>query len=322
MVKINLKDRKILYQLDLNSRQSFSQIGKKVGLPKNVVHYRIKRLEETGIISRYFTVIDSFRLGYSSFRLYFTYQYTTSEIEKEIIDYFVKNEYTYWIASTEGRFNLVVITWVKDPADFYIFWKNTLKKYRDYFQEKIFSFYFQLLHYRNSYLLDDYEKSDREKYEIIGSGRKITIDELDFQILQTIASNARIPIIDIANELDSTVPTISYRLKKLVNLGIIQGFRVEMDISKLDYKQFKVDIDLKDYSKIDEVTKYITSNPHLYYITKSAGHSDLEPTYRVKSIYQLHEIMEDIGNTFPHVIKNYKYFYITKMHKLHYMPRT
>ena len=31
MVKIDSKDREILYQLDLNSRQSFAQIGKKVG---------------------------------------------------------------------------------------------------------------------------------------------------------------------------------------------------------------------------------------------------------------------------------------------------
>jgi hypothetical protein len=32
MEKLDLKDRKILYELDINSRQSFSQLGKKVGL--------------------------------------------------------------------------------------------------------------------------------------------------------------------------------------------------------------------------------------------------------------------------------------------------
>ena len=31
MVKIDLKDRKILYQLDIDSRQSFRLIGKKIG---------------------------------------------------------------------------------------------------------------------------------------------------------------------------------------------------------------------------------------------------------------------------------------------------
>ena len=45
MVKVDLKDKKILYELKYDSRQSLSQIGKKVGLHKNVVLYRIKRLK-------------------------------------------------------------------------------------------------------------------------------------------------------------------------------------------------------------------------------------------------------------------------------------
>ena len=42
MVKIEIKDKKILYQLDVNSRQSFSQIGRKVGISKATVGYRVK----------------------------------------------------------------------------------------------------------------------------------------------------------------------------------------------------------------------------------------------------------------------------------------
>ena len=55
MDSLDVKDRRILYELDFNSRQSNSKIGKKVGLHKNVVNYRIKRMEKNGIISlRYF----------------------------------------------------------------------------------------------------------------------------------------------------------------------------------------------------------------------------------------------------------------------------
>ena len=40
MINIDIKDRKILYELDKNSRQSITQIGNKVGLSKQVVLYR------------------------------------------------------------------------------------------------------------------------------------------------------------------------------------------------------------------------------------------------------------------------------------------
>jgi DNA-binding Lrp family transcriptional regulator len=47
---LDLKDRKILYELDLDSRQSFRSIGKKVGLSKDTVASRIKSLIQDGII--------------------------------------------------------------------------------------------------------------------------------------------------------------------------------------------------------------------------------------------------------------------------------
>ena len=50
MVKIDLKDRKILYHLDLDARQSLTQVGKKVGLKKDVVAYRVQRMQKDGII--------------------------------------------------------------------------------------------------------------------------------------------------------------------------------------------------------------------------------------------------------------------------------
>ena len=86
MEKIGLKDRKILYHLDIDSRQSFSSIGKKVGLHKDVVLYRINKLQENRIIKNYYTVVDTSPLGYIHPRFYITYQYVTPKIKEEIID--------------------------------------------------------------------------------------------------------------------------------------------------------------------------------------------------------------------------------------------
>ena len=49
MYKLDKKDKDILYELDLNSRQSFNQIGRKIKLSKEVVQYRIKQLEKVKI---------------------------------------------------------------------------------------------------------------------------------------------------------------------------------------------------------------------------------------------------------------------------------
>ena len=56
MIDIDKKDRKILYQLDLDSRQTVTQIGRKVNLKKDVVSYRIKKLIKKGIIKNFYTL--------------------------------------------------------------------------------------------------------------------------------------------------------------------------------------------------------------------------------------------------------------------------
>ena len=55
---LDVKDLRILAELEINARQSNNQIGKKVKLSKEVVKYRIDRLIETGVIVRFHTVIN------------------------------------------------------------------------------------------------------------------------------------------------------------------------------------------------------------------------------------------------------------------------
>ena len=79
MVKIDLKDKKIIYQLLNDSRQPVSVIGKKVGLSRKVVEYRIKRLEDEEVIISYPTHLRQGYLGLSIARYYFTYQFMNPE---------------------------------------------------------------------------------------------------------------------------------------------------------------------------------------------------------------------------------------------------
>lgn len=320
MVKIDSKDREILYHLDLDSRQSFAKIGSKVNLSKTVVAYRVNKLIENGIINTFFTVIDAFKLGYISFRIYLVYQYMTKEKEKEIIQYFISQKLNWWTISAEGRFDLAVIMWVKNINDFYSFWEETLKRYRDYFMEQQFSVYIQIHTYRHSYLLNDIKKSDRTRFEITGGGPQVVIDDFDFKLLRLIAPNARIPIKEIARQLNTTVAVVNYRIKKLMRQDVIQGFRCDMNLGKLGYQFFKADIDLRDYKQRGKIINYAKSNPHLVRIDRSVGISDLELEYHVINLEEFHDIMKDLVSKFPDIIKKYKYVYASKLHKMNYMP--
>ena len=313
MEKLDLKDRKILYHLDLDSRQSFSQLGKKVGLYKEIVNYRIKRLQEKGIIVRFNTLIDTLKLGYTCMRFYLNFQYITPDIKKEIIDHFVNFKRTQMVASPDGAVDLCVFMMAKNVSEIHSFWEKTLSNYRDYFAKQIIAPFVGENIYTKSFLID--EKDDRLNLIVKRGGEIVDYDDLDFQILQLLAQNSRIPTLDIAKKLNLTTITITKRIKRLIELGVILRFHVTINWDIIGYKWFKVDLYLKDYNKKHLIIKYLEIYPNLSYIDKTFGYADLELELIVKDINQLKQIIEDISSKFPKMIRSYTYFSVAKSHK-------
>ena len=321
MAEIDLKDRKILYQLDLNCRQSNAQIGKKVGLSKQVVDYRIKRMEEDGVITGYWTCIDSYRFGYQVYRYYLITQNATSSKKDEMILYIADYKNTWVVSFLTGPYDMNPIIWVKSTPEFYRFWDAFNQKFGDYISEKIFSIYLQADVYPLSYLLlDNYKKSDREKPQTTGSKDPIDIEYADYQLLNNIAENARVTLIELSAVLGCSPQTISYRMKNLMKNGIIQGYHVGIDTSKIGFREFKVDIWLKDLTKRKLIWDYFKYNPYVTFINTSAGYADLEIEFIIENSDNLLDLMEEISNHFPGVIRKYLYFGAKKTFKLRCLP--
>ena len=321
MVKLDLKDRKILYELDLNCRQSNSQIGKKVGLKRDVVGYRIKKLQDEEIIKNFFTVIDTFKLGYSVFRIYINYQYITSDIKEKIIKFFVDNKNSWVVASIKSEIDLDAVLWVKDIYEFYNFWENALDEYEDYIEKYSVSIYIKSEVYKKSYLLPDkIEESDRTICTMTSGGKPVEIDNVDYKLLNELAVNARAPLIELAKKLDCSSQSVNYRIKKLVKSGVIKGFRVDLNLSKLGLHNFKVDIYLKNHKLKKPIINYLKNKPYLEYMNLALGWADLEPEFVVENFDELLKILKEIDTKFSGAIKKQSFFIEEKVHKTRCLP--
>ncbi len=56
--------QKVLEEYLLDSRQSFREVARKIGVSSGTVASRIKGMEETGVIKKYTTQLDYEKLGY------------------------------------------------------------------------------------------------------------------------------------------------------------------------------------------------------------------------------------------------------------------
>ncbi len=321
MATIDLKDRKILYELDLNCRQSNTQIGKKVGLRKDVVAYRIKRMQDEGIIKHFETEINTFKLGYNVFRIYIIFQNVSQDKKNEIIQHFCTCKNTWAVASSKGEIDLNVILWVKDNYEFHQFWEKTLDCYEEYFAKYTISVYIQAISFKRTYFLQtNTEEPGRKLYETTCGGTPINIDELDFRLLNNIAVNARISLIELAETLGCSSQAVSYRMTNLLKTGVIQGFRARVDLSKLGLKHFKVDIFLKERHIRKQIIQYLEKQPYLECLNVAVGWADIEPEIVVENLDRLTEILEEIDKKFPNTIRKQTFWTSLFYHKNRWLP--
>ena len=62
------------------------------------------------------------------------------------------------------------------------------------------------------------------------------LDSLDEQILKMIASNARIPFLEVARECGVSGAAIHQRIQKLTNLGVLKGSEFVLDPETIGYE--------------------------------------------------------------------------------------
>lgn len=316
--KLDKKDKKILYQLDLNSRQSFNQIAKKVRLSREVVQYRIKQLEKKGVIKGYQTLIDITKLGYLSCRFFIKLQEDTPEQENRIIEYYKKHPKFWWVDQIGGFRDLGLACWARDVYEFYEIKEDLMKRFGKYVNKLELAIYCKFYIYDRDYLIEDSKEKRKEK--ILFSPELSEFDDKDIEILRLITPNARINSVDISDKTKISVTNVNYRIKKMIQKGIIKGFKVLLDLEKIGYYWYKIEIQLSDLSVKDHILDYFKRNKNIVYAYETLSENDLEVELEVDSYEKFREILNDFRKIFGKSIKKYNYFLWYKEHKFLFMP--
>ena len=90
---MDVKTNNLLYELNWDCRQSYTKLGKKLNMSKQVIAYRVNQLEKEKTILGYHALIDWRRLGFNSVRVYLKFHNITPSKEQEIYELIKKNPF-------------------------------------------------------------------------------------------------------------------------------------------------------------------------------------------------------------------------------------
>ena len=320
MIDLDLKDRKLLYALDCNSRQTVQQLAKKICLSKDAVKYRINRLLKDRIIKSFNAVIDTGKLGFTSFRFFLKFYQLSPEKEKEILDFLQKNKNLVWFVQVEGNWDINTWFLYKSIEEMNSFWKELLTRYNNFIEKREFGIYSNVTYFSRAYLL----KTEKNIFSmpIISLPKEEKIDKSDHKIIELLSKNARISIIDIAKETGLTSKTIINKIKRLEKDKIIVGYRAEFNLEKLGLKYYKIHIMTFNTTpeKIRQFKQFIQQNPNIVYHDEVLGGYDIEIEVQIENENKLRELIEEIRERFSNIIKDYEILHYYKEHRLRFFP--
>ncbi len=80
------------------------------------------------------------------------------------------------------------------------------------------------------------------------------LDETEMRILVELQKNGRLSRRVLADKIDVSTPTVSSKLEKLENMGIIQGFGIGIDFRKMGLQKyyFRVETDSLSHEEVKE----------------------------------------------------------------------
>jgi len=309
--KLDLRDKKLLFELDRNSRESLSELAKKLKTSKEVVHYRLNNLIKNNIILRFHTVPATYRFGLTAYKVYLRLSDYSEEDYKKLIEYLNSHKDVFWIGICKGRWDLIFGVWAKSLEEFFHIHDGILHKFSKFIQEKELSISRESFQYNRRWMYND--NSPIVEFDFGEKEARIDLDQKDEKILDELVPNSRKSIVDISEETGLSVDIVRYRIKAMEKENVIKGYKCLLNPQKIGFTTCKAFVFFKNItdSKKNEFIDYCKRLDNTVNIITTFAPWDLEIMFETQSYEEYFKIMDRIKNEFNDIIRYYESLMIT-----------
>jgi DNA-binding Lrp family transcriptional regulator len=306
LYKLDLRDKKLLFELDKNSRISLSELAKKLKTSKEVVHYRLNNLINNKIILRFHTVPATYRFGLTAYKVYMRLSDYSEQDYKKMIDFLNAHKDVFWIGICKGRWDLIFGIWARNLEDFFQIQDSILHKFSKFIQEKELSISRENFQYNRRWMYSN--DSPIIEFNFGEKEPKIELDAKDKAIIDELVPDSRKSIVDIAEKTKLSVDVIRYRIKAMEKETIIKGYKCLLNPSKVGFTTCKAFVFFKNITdaKKKEFIDYCKHLNSTINIITTFAPWDLEIMFETQNYEEYFKIMDGIKDKYNDIIRFYE----------------
>lgn len=308
-------DRKLLAALLKDSRQSLTQLGKAAGIARENAHYRIQKLQETGVIRAFVTHIDYRALGFDHFTLFIQYGKITGEEEQALLERLRTHRSLSWLGVLAGKMSLTADIYARTLSE-----ANTIiDTLLEHFAEHIESY--QLLHNEEDAF---YLEKLVEGGIIPPKKTSSKPDDTDRNILRILADNSRASYVELGVKTGLSANGIKKRILTLEQRGIIQSYGVSLDhrMFGFEWNGLQVRAAHPDTKARQRLTAFCKEHPRILfmYSYSRTGSHDYDIGVIMKDSRELRVFINDFRTRFADRFTITELFLVLEEYTSHNLP--
>ncbi|MFH1638340.1 MAG: winged helix-turn-helix transcriptional regulator [Candidatus Woesearchaeota archaeon] len=306
-MKLDKKDRKILMELDFNARAPLSEIARKIGYSKQLVKYRLNQLEKNKVLKGTYALLDPFKIGFGCYQIFLKFQNVTWKKEREILNYICRMKQVKTVVSVGGEWDIIFVVWTRSMVELESLIEEVSLRYGKYISNKYISISTAFYYFRHKYC---YEPKDFPSFNIHIQKDVISLDKIEFNLVDLLNKDGRLPNIEIARKLKLSPATVQKKIRDLISKGVIKGFRIMLNESALGFFQYRLYLRLKNQNllRINGLVRYLRQHRNALFVTKAIEKTDLEINFIVQNPREFHDIVNGLKYNFHDIFKDYDWY--------------
>ncbi len=319
-MKIDAKDRKILFELEQGCRRPLGEIAKAVGVSKQALHYRIERLERQSVIGGFVAAVNFAKLGLINHEAWICLAPISEEKKKEFIENICKNENVRVVGDCAGKFDLLVGILAENVVQF----KRIFGRLLEENPGCVKSYSYSIAHEFYTYPRMHFAGGEGRKKPVVSSGEPkcAELDKADRKILSIVGKDARTSVLDIAKKAGISPNTARAKLKGLEKDGVIAGYKIWFEHSKIGLENYEI---LANASGIagkgeKELEEFLAHHPYSTFLLKCVGKWDWDVGFDARDARHFQKILAEFRGRFGEHVSDYEVVNILKWEKFTYYP--
>lgn len=299
--------QRILYQMELDARQNFTDIGKQAGVSQQTVSYAVKRMGEDGIIRTVYPLFDYTKFGYSGYVALFRVNTFSRDRMEALVEMLEDHEMVAWVNRLAGGWDLLVFFLAPNASYFNKEFKALVSRRPKQLRTYRILTTVVIHDMGRGYLGEDGMGQGPEDIIVGGDRNVLELSPEERETAHLLYEDPLQSSVGMARELDVTAKTVIDRINSLEDRKLVNGYRPLLGVQELGVSASLLFINYtkQDVEQEDEMVRYCRAHPNVTLLMKTFGGWDVMIRLEAESPAERQEVIQSIRERFEEVILDY-----------------